>query len=808
MFADVILPLPFESFTYAVPAPLQNKAGIGFRVIVPFGKRKLYTAIIHKLHNNAPKGIEVKEIHSLIDSHPVVTEKQLRLWEWISFYYMSPLGDVYKAAVPSKLKLESETSLTLTDADTNNTPLTPTEEKIVEILRKTKSQSVSKTEKQLNIKDLLPHLYSLVFKNIVEIQEDIKQKYTSKTETFIRFNTDMQDNAEQVIGRAAKQAELYRTLKKMFLDEQTESIAKKRIMAETRCSNAVLNGLIEKDILIQYFEDVSRIKKQVGTTRNPFKLNEHQQTAFGEINSRFEEKNVCLLHGVTSSGKTEIYIHLIREQLKLKKQTLYLVPEIALTTQLTTRLQAVFGDKLGIYHSKINDNERTEIWQKMLSASPYEIVIGVRSSLFLPYRNLGLVIVDEEHETSYKQQEPAPRYHARDTAIMLAHICGAKTLLGSATPSVESFHNAKTGKYGLVTLAKRFENIELPQITFENTKELRRTKKMKSVLAPGLIEKINTALQSGQQVILFRNRRGFAPMLECKLCGWTPKCSRCDVSLTYHKNRKELKCHYCNKTYKPVYECPACHEKSVQLIGMGTEKLEEEVATLFPDAAIARMDTDTTRGKNVYEKIISDFQDKKVQILVGTQMLSKGLDFDNVSIVGIIAADGLLNHPDFRSHERGFQLMLQAAGRAGRKNRQGEVVIQTADPEQPVYRYLQTNDYAGFFHSQLAERKLFHYPPYKRLISIVFKHNDERKVELGSEFFSRLLKQSLGEMVLGPNKPVISRIQRYHIRDILLKLDTNISTMKVRAFLKSVENRFRENPDFKYVVLFYDVDGV
>ena len=742
-FADVVLPLPLaESFTYAVPAAMQGKIGIGFRAIVPFGRQKFYTAVILRLHNHAPKGVEVKEIHSLTDSHPVVNEHQVRLWEWISFYYMSPLGDIFKAALPSGMK-----------------------------------------------------------------PSDLEVKYTPNTENYIRFHPGLKlDDAEKNIGKAKKQLELFREISEIL--SLKNFISRKELLETTGYSAAVLNGLIEKNILTQYSEDVSRIDKQVEASRKPYNLSEHQQKAFDEINRCFEEKNVCLLHGVTSSGKTEIYIHLIEEELKRGKQTLYLVPEIALTTQLTTRLQAVFGDKLGIYHSKINDNERTEIWQKMLSDSPYEIVIGVRSSLFLPFNKLGLVIVDEEHETSYKQQEPSPRYHARDTAIMLAYGCGAKTLLGSATPSLETFYNAKTEKYGLVTLEKRFENMELPNISFENTQELRRKKKMKSVLAPALIEKINSALESGEQVILFRNRRGFAPMLECKLCGWTPKCNRCDVSLTYHKNRRELKCHYCNKTYKPIYECPVCHEKSVELIGMGTEKLEEEVAQLFPDAVIARMDTDTTRGKNSYEKIISDFQNKKVQILVGTQMLSKGLDFDNVSIVGIISADGLLNHPDFRSHERGFQLMLQAAGRSGRKNRQGEVIIQTADPEQPIYRYLQANDYEGFYRSQLAERKSFNYPPYKRLISIVFKHKDEQKAESGAVYFARLLKQSLGEMVLGPNKPIVSRIQRYHIRDILLKLDNNLSPAKIREFIKSVESRFREKPDFKYVVMYYDVDGI
>lgn len=741
LFADVILPLPLaESFTYVVPAEMQEKIGTGFRVVVPFGKRKYYTAVVLRLHHTPPKGVEIKEIHSLTDSHPVVNEHQIRLWEWISFYYLSPLGDVYKAALPSIMK-----------------------------------------------------------------PQDLEERYRSRTETYIRLNTGIHD-IDRLTGRSKKQAELYQALRQLFLEEGRESIPKKEITAKTGYSNTVLKGLTEKNIVIQYPEEVSRIDTHFVSSRKAFNLNDHQQKALEEINRSFEEKNVCLLHGVTSSGKTEIYIHLIEEQLNQGKQTLYLVPEIALTTQLTSRLQAVFGDKLGIYHSKINDNERTEIWQKMLSDSPYEIVIGVRSSLFVPFRQLGLVIVDEEHETSYKQQEPAPRYHARDTAIVLAQTFGAKTLLGSATPSIETYYNAKTGKYGLVTLEKRFENIELPRITLENTRELRRTKKMKTLLAPGLIEKINTALGSGEQVILFRNRRGFAPMLECKLCGWIPKCNHCDVSLTYHKNRGELKCHYCNKTYKPVGECPVCHEKSIEPVGMGTEKLEEEVIQLFPSATVARMDTDTTQGKYAYEKIISDFQKNKVQILVGTQMLSKGLDFENVSLVGIVSADGLLNRPDFRSHERGFQLMLQAAGRAGRKNRQGEVVIQTADPGQPIYRYLETNDYEGFYHSQLEERKLFNYPPYKRLISIVFKHKDEHKVESGSTFFARLLQQSLGEMVLGPNKPFISRIQQYHLRQILLKLDNHLSPAKTRQFIKSVESRFREKQDFKYLVLYFDVD--
>ena len=743
MFADVILPLPLHGmFTYKIPLEMQNTVGKGFRVTVPFGNRKHYTAIVADIHANAPAGVDVKEIHSLIDLHPVVNANQLKLWEWISFYYMCSLGDVYKAALPSAMK-----------------------------------------------------------------PQDFQEKFTPKTEIHLKLNPKIEQKyIPDLIGKAKKQQLLFDEISRLFKENNLNSVSKKKVAELPSSSQSALKGLIGKQLLQEFAVETGRLNFDKETTRKPHPLNQHQQQALQEITDCFAGKNTCLLHGVTSSGKTEIYIHLIEQMLAKGKQTLYLVPEIALTTQLTQRLREVFGNKLGIYHSKINDNERTEIWQKMLSDTPFEIIIGVRSSLFLPFQRLGLVIVDEEHETSYKQQDPAPRYHARDAATVLAQISDAKTLLGSATPSMESFHNAKTGKFGLVSLQKRFDDIELPAITFENTFELRRTKKMKSALAPALIEKIDAALQSGEQAILFRNRRGFAPMLECKLCGWTPKCRHCDVSLTFHKNNKELKCHYCGKTYKPVTECPVCRQKSVELIGMGTEKLEEEVSCLFPDTVIARMDTDTTRGKNAYEKIIGDFQENKVQILVGTQMLSKGLDFDKVSIVGIISADGLLNHPDFRSHERGFQLMMQAAGRAGRKNRQGAVIVQSADPAQPIYRYLQANDYEGFYNLQLAERKLFKYPPFCRLISIVLKSKDERKAESGGSYFARLLKKSLGEMVLGANKPIVSRVQQYHIREILLKLDNSVSPVKIRKFIRTVEDRFRENPDFKYVVLYYDVD--
>ena len=745
MFADVILPLPlYNAFTYSVPENMQQQVRAGFRVIVPFGAKKHYTAIVLRIHENAPQGFEPKPIHSLIDSFPVVNENQLKLWEWISFYYICPLGDVFKAALPSAMK-----------------------------------------------------------------PQDFSQTYAPKTETHLRINPKIEKKyIPDLIGKAKKQKQLFDEITNIFVERSAESIGKRELIDIANASPATLKGLLDKQILQEFSVEIGRLNNVDSAIRQSFPLNEFQQQAFGEITNCFAEKNTCLLHGVTSSGKTEIYIHLIERMLAEGKQTLYLVPEIALTTQLTKRLQAVFGNRLGIYHSKINDNERVEIWQKMLSDSPYEIMIGVRSSLFLPFQRLGLVIVDEEHEQSYKQQDPAPRYHARDTAIMLAHLFDAKTLLGSATPSIESYYNAKNGKYGLVTLSQRFAEIQLPEIRLENTKELRRKKQMKTLLAPALIEQMQKALSNGEQVILFRNRRGFAPMLECKLCAWTPKCEHCDVSLTYHKFRHQLMCHYCNTTHSVSTECLSCSEKNIEMLGLGTEQLEEEVALLFPDFTIARMDTDTTRGKNSYEKLITDFQEKRVQILVGTQMLSKGLDFDNVSVVGIISADSLLNYPDFRSHERGFQLITQSAGRAGRKNRRGTVFIQTAAPEIPIYRFIAEANYDSFYNTQITERKLFNYPPFFRLIAIVIKHKDESIVNEAADFLATRLRLSLEKRVFGQNKPIVSKIQQFHIREILLKIENDAPLQTVREILKDAEEVLRKNERFRYVVVVYDVDRV
>ena len=584
MYADVILPLPFSDlYTYSVPVEMRDKITRGSRVIVPFGNRKYYTAIVYKIQETAPKGFKVKEIHSLSDSEPIVNEQQLKLWEWISYYYLSPLGDVYKTALPSSLK-----------------------------------------------------------------SEDLKSKFKPKTETFIRINPGKDAaNITGIIGRAVKQKFLYNQIQDILTDNKKEHISRKEVSELAGYSVSVLNGLIKKEVLQTIEVETGRLNTGIKPIRKPHPLNDFQQKAFNEIIDCFENRQTCLLHGVTSSGKTEIYIHLIEEALSLGKQTLYLVPEIALTTQLTQRLQAVYGSKIGIYHSKINDNERAEIWNKMLSDEPYEIILGVRSSLFLPYQQLGLVIIDEEHEMSYKQQEPSPRYHARDTAIMLAHFYNAKTILGSATPSLESYFNTRNGKYGIVTLQERYRNILMPEIKIENTFELQKRKKMKSLLTPALIEQMKLILENGEQVILFRNRRGFASLIECEQCAWSPKCKRCDVTLTYHKKRNRLICHYCNASYPMPVICPSCNSENLKTLGQGTEQLEEEVERLFPDYIVGRMDLDTTRGKDAYEKIIDDFQSKRIHILIGTQILSKGLDFENVGIVGIISSDSLLNYPDF-----------------------------------------------------------------------------------------------------------------------------------------------------------------
>lgn len=722
-FADVILPLPLYSyFTYSLPDEWVDEVQTGCRVVVPFGRKKYYTAIVRNVHYCAPTEYEVKEVSALLDARPILLPRQFKFWEWLSDYYLCTQGDVYKAALPSGLKLESETIVEYNPDFESDVCLPEKEQKILDMLSADPEQCVTKLEKETGIKNILSVIKSLLDKEAIFVKEELRRTYKPKTETRVRLTAAARNEHrlhiffDELQRRAPKQLDLlmkYLELSGYLSGRDIKEVSKAELLQRTYATPAVFNGLVDRGVFEVYQQEIGRIDKALLKEVIPVNpLNEHQQRAYHSILENFQSKNVCLLHGVTASGKTEVYIHLIEETIRQGKQVLYLLPEIALTAQITERLQRVFGSRLGIYHSKFPDAERVEIWQKQLSEADYDIILGVRSSVFLPFRNLGLVIVDEEHENTYKQQDPAPRYHARNAAIVLASMYGAKTLLGTATPSVETWHNATSGKYGLVELKERYKEIQLPEIIPVDIKELHRKKKMNGPFSPLLLQYIREALEQKEQVILFQNRRGFAPMIECNTCGWVPKCKNCDVSLTYHKGLNQLTCHYCGYTYQLPRICPACEGTDLRNRGFGTEKIEDDIKALFPDARVARMDLDTTRTRTAYERIISDFQQGKTDILIGTQMVSKGLDFDHVSIVGILNADTMLNYPDFRAYERAFQLMAQVAGRAGRKNKRGRVVLQTKSIDHPIIPQVIANDYEAMVGGQLAERQMFHYPPY------------------------------------------------------------------------------------------------
>lgn len=812
-YIDVILPLPLaDYFTYKIPDCLINEICIGSRVIVSFGKRKFYTAIVARIHTDSPS-YEVKEVSSVLDDTPIVTEKQLKLWKWIASYYQCTLGEVYKAALPAGLKLESETTLIYNLTYNASDDLSEKEQRILNEFTTKDKMTLSDIERSSGIKNALPIVKNLLEKEVLFINEELRRNYKIKTEPYIRVSETYsnEDRLRQLLddlSRAPKQMSVLMRYLELSdcLSKNTKEISKKELLKKTGASEAVLSGLIEKGILEIYRKETSRLQDYSSKVSEINILNEIQSNAFEEILQSFEKKDITLLHGVTSSGKTEVYIHLIEQTLKKGKQVLYLLPEIALTTQITDRMTKVFGNKLCVYHSKFSDNERVEIWNKLLHNKGCEVVLGVRSSVFLPFRDLGLIIIDEEHENTYKQQDPAPRYHAKNTAMVLASMYKAKTLLGTATPSMESYYHAKTGKYGLVKMDKRFEEIEMPEIEIVDTKILYKRKQMQSHFSPFLLEKMKQALGSGEQIILFQNRRGFAPMIECKLCAWIPKCKNCDVSLTFHKHFNQLVCHYCGYAVNVPVSCPACGNESLVTHGFGTEKIEEEIKTIFPDATVSRMDLDTARSRASYEKIIGEFASGKTDILIGTQMISKGLDFDHVSIVGILNADLMINYPDFRSHERAFQLMAQVSGRAGRKYKRGTVIIQTGNPTHPVIKQVSNNDYEGMFHEQLAERKLFRYPPFTRLINIIIKHREENIASKVAAQMAELLRKPLGKRVLGPDKPVISRIQTFYIRKIVLKVEIEASPEKVKELLNGIKSTILQNPDFKSTLIYYDVD--
>ncbi|PMC25271.1 primosomal protein N' [Hoylesella buccalis] len=752
-YVDVIVPLPLEgTFTYSVPHNLAERVRFGVRVAVTFGASKVHTAIVVRVHQDKP-AFNVKDIVDVIDDQPMLLEQQYQLWQWLSAYYMAPLGDVYNAALPAGLKVEE-----------NYKPRTETYIDLCEPLRNEQSLNVAldMLKRARNQREALMH--------------------------FLRISH-------------------WETIEGTQTTEPVMDITREELMNVSRCSYAVIKSLVERKILFTYEREVGRLNDHGEEhLENVKRLNEAQQEAYNQIVFQFFKKNVVLLHGVTSSGKTEIYIHLIKKALEEKKQVLYLLPEIALTVQITSRLRHVFGNKLGIYHSKYSDAERVEIWKKQLSHHPYEVVLGARSAVFLPFQRLGLVIIDEEHETSFKQQDPSPRYHARSAAIVLARMYGAKTLLGTATPSVESYYNACQGKYGLVTLTSRYKDIQLPEIRVVDTKDLQRRKMMTGPFSPPLIAAVNEALKSGQQVILFQNRRGFAPMIECRTCGWVPKCTNCDVSLTMHKSMNLLTCHYCGYTYRIPAVCPACGGTDLRGRGYGTEKVEEYVGQLFPEARVARMDLDTTRTRNAYGRIIDDFSSGRTNLLIGTQMVSKGLDFDRVSVVGILNADAMLNYPDFRAYEHAFMMMAQVSGRAGRKGQRGKVFLQTKNKDLPIIRQVVENDYQGFYEALLEERRLFSYPPFHRLVYVFLRHRHDDVVETaGIEMGSRL-RQGLGERILGPDKPSIARMKNLHIRKIVIKLENGIDQKAVRLYLRTVQQQLLQDKRYAALQVYYDVD--
>jgi len=746
LFVDVILPLPLDGvFTYSVPTSEEGRVKVGARVLVPFGRNKTYVGIISHIHNQSPEGYQTKDILQVMDFSPILLDSQLKLWQWISDYYMSPIGEVYKAALPSGLKAEDG--------------------------------------------------------------------YKPKTELYIRLTSPFR--SEQALHVALNMLQRADKQQKTFIDYLALSgwdsgvgteLTRDELLNQGH-SLPTINALVKRGLLETYECEVGRLNNnQEPHLENIKPLSTTQQDAFNQIQFSFLKKNVTLLHGVTSSGKTEIYIHLIQQALEQKKQVLYLLPEIALTVQMMERLQRVFGNRLGIYHSKYADAERVEIWQKQLSQNPYDVILGARSAVFLPFQRLGLVIIDEEHETSYKQQEPMPRYHARSAAIMLAQMFGAKTLLGTATPCVETYHNAKTGKYALVELFQRYQGIELPEIQIVDIKDLQHRKMMNGPFSPLLLNKVREALERGEQAILFQNRRGYAPVIECKQCGWVPHCQHCDVSLTLHRSLNQLTCHYCGYTYQVPTECPNCGCTQLQTRGYGTEKIEAEVRDIFPEARIARMDLDTTRSRHAYERIISDFSAGRTNLLIGTQMISKGLDFDKVSVVGILNADTMLNYPDFRAYEHAFMMMSQVSGRAGRKGRRGLVILQTKSPDLPLIQQVVHNDYSAFYRSLIAERQQFHYPPYYRLIDVYLKHRSDSVVETASIELAGWLRHWFGTRVLGPDKPSVAKVKSLSIRKLVLKFEQGINMTEVRKYLALAQQQMLQDKRYSSLQIYYDVD--
>ena len=810
-FVNVVLPLAIsKAYTYRVPQNLVNNIAIGKRVVVQFGRNRVYTAIIFSISDKAPVGYEAKYILDVLDEFPIVTAQQLALWEWMSAYYLCTLGEVMQAALPSALKLASETKVTLNpDAEYDKSTLTDKEFLLLDALEIQPLLAISEIVKILDQKTVFPILRALFDKGMITISEELTEKYRAKTKTYVQLNSFYADAANRkdlfdLLERAPKQVDVLQAY--LQLAKTQNEIAKSDLLEASDASAATLQALVAKEVFTLVEQEVSRLSGVEADLAAEFTLSIPQHEALNQLKASLQEKEVCLVHGVTASGKTEIYIRLIEEYLAKGKQVLYLLPEIGLTTQVIQRLQKIFGTKIGVYHSKFNDNERAEIWQKVLIGD-YQVVLGARSAVFLPFNNLGLVVVDEEHENSFKQFDPAPRYHARDSAVFLASLFKAKVVLGSATPSFESYYNAKIGKYGLITLSERYGGVQLPDIQVVSIPDETKRKTMQSHFTSVLLSEIKGALARKEQIILFQNRRGYAPVLLCATCGYTPKCINCEVSLTYHKSSGKLHCHYCGYRQDTVPLCPACGSTKIEHKGFGTEKVEDELSLIFPEARIARMDVDATRTKYGFQQLISDFEDKKIDILVGTQMVAKGLDFANVSTIGILNADSMLNFPDFRAFERSYQLLAQVSGRAGRRDIRGKVIVQAHDIHHRVLQQVIDNDYEGLFQTELIERRNYKYPPLYRLISLCIKHKDPVKLNQIAEYVAALLRQQFGGRVLGPEAPFVNRIRNYYLQDILLKVEKEgLSAQKVKIALQQILQSFEQEVLSKGCIIQVDVD--
>lgn len=809
LFVEVILPLSLAiNYTYRVPFELNESIAIGKRVVVQFGKHKIYTALVKSIGKQPPELYEAKYIIDVVDEHPVITENQFKFWDWITAYYLCNEGDVMAAALPTGLKLASETILVLRDELPDELILTEKETLIVEVLHKQQRMSIDDVAILLGQKTVYPIINSLLGKEVIYIAEEVIEKYKPLLKSFITLNPFYKEEANlkelfSVLDRAPKQLDALLAYLKLAKSET--AIPKQQLLEESGSGQAALKSLIDKEIFKVEKRQVSRLNDATDEFELNFELSKAQQHAFSEIEQQFLEKEVVLLHGITASGKTQLYIKLIEKAIASGGQVLFLLPEIALTTQIVERIKRYFGDKIGVYHSKFNDNERVEIWNKVLNGS-YQVVLGARSAVFLPFKELKLIVVDEEHESSYKQHEPAPRYQARDAAVFLAHLHRTKIVLGSATPSIESFYNAATDKYGLVVLNERFGGVQLPLQEVVSIAEETKRKKMTSYFTSVLIDDISLALEKEEQIILFQNRRGYATILICATCGYAPKCVNCDVSLTFHKTSGKLHCHYCGYHQSSINICPACGSVHIEQKGFGTERIEEELSLIFPDVKIARLDLDSTRTKNGMQQIISDFQDKKTQILIGTQMVAKGLDFDNVSLIGVINADTLLNYPDFRAFERSYQLLAQVAGRAGRRDKQGKVCIQAYDDSHRIIKQVIANDYAQMYADEMEERKQFNYPPFSRLIFINVKHKDANVLNFAAQTLANSLRAQLGNRILGPEQPLVARIRNYYIKQIIIKTEKNAAIQKVKAVLKDTIKDFNAQKDFKSVITQIDVD--